>query len=62
MGAFIHFKIRIDIEKMFYEWCEKNNIAKQPNSMVVFMMEKNWLNEDKIVKDISKQTERDIDE
>ena len=28
MGAFIHFKIRIDIEKMFYEWCEKNNIAK----------------------------------
>ena len=55
--TFIHFGMRMEIEKLFLEWCEKNQIAKLPNSMIVFMLEKDWLNKKKIVEDLAEQTE-----
>ena len=53
--TFIHFGMRMKIEKLFLEWCEENQIAKLPNSMIVFMLEKDWLNKKKIVEDLAEQ-------
>ena len=50
---FIHFGLRMEIEKLYLEWCEEEGIANKPNSMVVFLMEKGWLNEEKIIKDLN---------
>ena len=49
---FIHFSIRMKIEELFYEWCETEGVANKPNSMIAFLMEKGWLNEKKIIKDL----------
>lgn len=50
---FVHFGRRMKIEELFYEWCEAEGIAKKPNPMVVFLMEKGWLNEEQIIKDLA---------
>lgn len=49
---FIHFGRRMEIERLYLEWCAEEGIANKPNSMVVFFMEKGWLNEEKIIKDL----------
>lgn len=49
---FIHFGRRMEIERLYLEWCAEEGIANKPNSMVVFLMEKGWLNEEKIIKDL----------
>ena len=49
---FIHFGLRMEIERLYLEWCEEEGIANKPNSMVVFFMEKGWLNEEKIIEDL----------
>ena len=50
---FIHFGLRIEIERLYLEWCAEEGIANKPNSMVVFLMEKGWLNEEQIIKDLN---------
>ena len=52
---FIYFGMRMKIEELFLEWCDKNWIAKTPHSMVVFMLEKGWLNEEKIYNDLKNE-------
>jgi len=49
---FIHFGLRMEIERQYLDWCENEGIANEPNSFVVFMMEKGWLNEEKIIGDL----------
>ena len=49
---FIHFGLRMEIEQLYLEWCEEEGIANKPNSMVVFLMEKGWLNKRKIIEDL----------
>ena len=56
---FVHFGRRMKIEELFYEWCETEGIAKKPNSMVVFLMEKGWLNEEQIIKDLADTPQTD---
>ena len=51
---FIHFGLRMEIERLYLEWCEEEGIANKPNSMVVFLMEKGWLNQEQIIKDLNK--------
>lgn len=58
---FVHFSRRMKIEELFYEWCEAEGIAKKPNSMVVFLMEKGWLNEEQIIKDLADTPQTDKD-
>lgn len=48
----IWFAQRMEIEELFLEWCKENNVANKPNSLVVFMLTRDWLNEDKILKDL----------
>ena len=50
---FIHFGRRMKIEKLFYEWCESEGVANKPNSMIVFLMEKGWLNGKKVIEDLA---------
>lgn len=52
MINFIHFGLRMEIERQYLDWCERESIANKPNSLVVFMIEKGWLNEEKIIKDL----------
>ena len=49
---FIHFGLRMEIERLYLEWCEEEGVANEPNSFVVFMMLKGWLNERKIIEDL----------
>ncbi len=62
---FIHFGRRMEIERLYLEWCEEEGIANKPNSFVVFLMSKGWLNERKIIEDLKDrkydpQTETEI--
>ena len=50
---FVHFGLRMQIEEMFLNWCREEGIAEEPNSLVVFMMLHRWLNEEKIIKDLT---------
>lgn len=49
---FIHFGRRMEIERLYLEWCKKEGIANKPNSFVVFLMSNGWLNEEKIIEDL----------
>lgn len=49
---FIHFGLKMEIERLYFEWCEEEGIANKPNSFIVFLMEKGWLNEEKIIEDL----------
>lgn len=50
---FIHFGLRMQIEEMFLDWCREEGVAEESNSLVVFMMLHGWLNEEKIIKDLT---------
>jgi hypothetical protein len=52
---FVHFGLRMQIEKMFLDWCREEDVAEKPNSLVVFMMSRGWLNEEKIIKDLTQE-------
>ena len=52
---FVHFGLRMQIEEMFLDWCREEGVAEKPNSLVVFMMDKGWLNEEKIIKDLTQE-------
>ena len=56
---FIHFGRRMKIEKLFYEWCESEGVANKPNSMIVFLMEKGWLNGKKVIEDLADTPQTD---
>ncbi len=46
------FSQRMEIERLFLEWCEQNKVAPKPNSLVAFMSINGWLNEDAITRDV----------
>lgn len=48
------FSSRLKIERLYYEWANKNGVADTPMSLVAFMQRKGWLNEEKILEDIRK--------
>jgi len=52
---FIHFGLRMQIEEMFLDWCREEGVAEKPNSLVVFMMLQGWLNEKKIIRDLTQE-------
>ena len=56
--GFIHFGLRMEIEELYLKWCEEEGIANEPNSFVVFMMSKGWLNEEKIIEDLDGKTDQ----
>lgn len=50
--AMVLFTQRIQIEKLYLDWCGEHGVANKPNSMVAFMQANNWLNEDQIMADL----------
>lgn len=52
MMDFIHFGRRMEIERQYLDWCEEEAIVNEPNSFVVFLMLKGWLNEEQIIEDL----------
>lgn len=46
------FSQRMEIERRFLEWCERNKVAPKPNSLVAFMSINGWLNEDAVTRDV----------
>lgn len=42
----------MEIERQYLEWCEEEAVVDEPNSFVVFLMLKGWLNEEKIIEDL----------
>lgn len=58
----VNFSNRMKIEKLYYEWIKENGIADKPNSLVVFMHCKGWLNEEKIGDDLRKNCKKGIEE
>lgn len=48
------FSNRRKVERLYYEWAHKNGVADTPMSLIAFMQIKGWLNEEKILEDISK--------
>lgn len=52
---FIHFGLRMEIEQQYLDWCKREGIANKPNSLVVFMMLQGWLNEEKIIRDLTQE-------
>lgn len=50
--SMVLFTQRLQIEKLYLDWCEKHGVANKPNSMVAFMQGNNWLNEDQIMADL----------
>lgn len=49
----ILFTQRMQIEKLFLNWCKENGVADKPNSLVAFMQINGWLNEEQIMADFS---------
>ena len=56
--GFIHFGLRMQIEELYLKWCEEEGVTNEPNSFVVFMMSKGWLNEEKIIEDLDGKTDQ----
>lgn len=52
---FIHFGLRMQIEEMFLDWCREEDVAEKPTALVVFMMLHGWLNEEKIIRDLTQE-------
>ena len=50
--SMVLFTQRLQIEKLYLDWCEKHGVADKPNSMVAFMQGNNWLNEEQIMADL----------
>lgn len=53
----IWFKHRRKIERLYYEWAYLNGVADTPISLIAFMQIKGWLNEGKILVDITEHNE-----
>ena len=52
---FLHFGLRMQIEEMFSDWCKKEGLVEKPSTLVVFMMLQGWLNEEKIIRDLTQE-------
>lgn len=52
----VGFYDRLKIEKLFDEWCVKNQTTRSVTRFVAFMQHKGWLNEDKVVTDLKNVT------
>lgn len=50
--SMILFTQRMQIEKLYLDWCEEHDVANKPNSMVAFMQANDWLNEEQIMADL----------
>lgn len=50
--SMILFTQRMQIEELYLDWCEDHGVANKPNSMVAFMQDNNWLNEEQIMADL----------
>ena len=48
--AIVFFSDRLEIERAFNEWADKNGIAKVPNALVAFLEINGLLNEGKTIK------------
>ncbi len=55
----IWFKHRRKIERLYYEWAHLNGVKNTPISLIAFMQIKGWLNEGKILVDITEQNEEE---
>ena len=45
----------MQIEEMFLDWCREEGLVGKPSSLVVFMMIQGWLNEEKIIRDLTQE-------
>lgn len=52
----VGFYDRLKIEKLFDEWCVKNQTPRSVTRFVAFMQHKGWLNEDKVLTDLKNVT------
>lgn len=50
--AFVHFGMREKIGRDYHKWLDEEGVADTPNSFVVFLDCKDWLNNDKIFNDL----------
>ena len=50
-GPLVSFSVRMWVEREYIKWCEENRVAKVANALVVFMLNHDWINRDKLVKD-----------
>ena len=48
--AYVFFSDRIEIERAFNEWADKNGVAKVPNALVAFLQINGLLNRNETVK------------
>lgn len=48
--AYVFFSDRIEIERAFNEWADKNGVAKEPNALVAFLQINGLLNRAETVK------------
>lgn len=49
------FSKRLQIEEMFLDYCKKHYVDKnRPVSLLAFLQSKDWLNIDKILRDLNK--------
>ena len=46
------FKNRLQIEKLYINWCETNHVKNEPNSLIAFLQAKNWLKTQTILKEL----------
>lgn len=58
-GPIVPFSARMWVEREFIKWCEENNVAKVGNALVVFMLNHDWINRDKLVKDYRNRDKED---
>lgn len=48
--AIVFYSDRLEIERAFNEWADKNGVAKVPNALVAFLEINGLLNTEKTVK------------
>ena len=48
--AIVFFSDRLEIERAFNEWTDKNGVAKVPNALVAFLEINGLLNTEKTIK------------
>lgn len=48
--AMVFYSDRLEIERAFNEWADKNGVAKVPNALVAFLEINGLLNEGKTIK------------
>lgn len=50
----VGFYDRLKIEKLFDEWCVKNQTTRSVQRFTAFLEQRGWLNSDKVVTDLKK--------